>query len=118
MYISREAIRRALANGFYQKIVAAMIVVSFLSDVLEAEVLPPSMLEEVDDHILFTWGELFFASDYIFTLFFLLEMFFNLYAHPLTWILEPWNAVDSTIVIVTAASVFLAVGAPQIKMIR
>jgi hypothetical protein len=102
VYISREAIRRALANGFYQKIVAAMIVVSFLSDVLEAEVLPPSMLEEVDDHILFTWGELFF----------------NLYAHPLTWILEPWNAVDSTIVIVTAASVFLAVGAPQIKMIR
>lgn len=117
--MTREAIRRALTSGFYQKFVAVIIVVSFLSDVLEAEVLPPSRLDDNRDiDPSGVWSSLFVASDYTFTTFFIIELLLNLYAHPPSWILEAWNAVDCTIVVVTAASVFLAVGAPQIKMIR
>ena len=109
IYLSRAAIRRHLGSTGYQKFAALIILISFLCDIMEAQVLPaPGSL---GDNVL---GIL----DYLFTAYFVIELILNVASHHPTWILEVGNLMDAFVIFVTAASVYLAAGIPQLKILR
>ena len=109
LFEARENVKDALSTHAYKTFGSIIIVLSFLSDILEAEALPETGTQ---------LHETFASLDLLFTSFFMLELFVNTFAHGFELFKETWQCIDAGIVLFSALAVFLAVGSTKIKMIR